>query len=181
MQILPFRMNASPALYLSAQLVKPLSVGTLRLRSADPREQPDMRLNLDTHPEDMRRHRAAVRLLSGLFGTAELRAIGAGTVVLDKVQSMPAAEFAKLAEQDAWVDDFVQRVVRHYVHPVGTARMGPKGDPGAVVDQYGRVHGVAGLLVADASVMPAIPSANTHLTCVMISERVAAWMRAQDD
>jgi choline dehydrogenase len=59
--------------------------------------------------------------------------------------------------------------------------MGPASDPGAVVDQYGRVHGLSGLRVADASIMPTIPRANTHLTCVMIGERVADWMRAQDD
>jgi choline dehydrogenase len=56
--------------------------------------------------------------------------------------------------------------------------MGPAGDPGAVVDQYGRVHGVAGLRVADASVMPTIPRANTNLTCIMIGERLADWLRA---
>ena len=54
-------------------------------------------------------------------------------------------------------------------------------DPDAVVDQHGRVHGLAGLRVADASIMPTIPRANTHLTCVMIGERVAEWMRVQAD
>ena len=54
-------------------------------------------------------------------------------------------------------------------------------DPGAVVDQFGRVHGLAGLRIADASVMPTIPTANTHLTCVAIGERVATWMREAAD
>jgi choline dehydrogenase-like flavoprotein len=60
---------------------------------------------------------------------------------------------------------------------MSTARIGPAGDAGAVVDQYCRVHGVAGLHVADASVMPTIPRANTNLTCIMIGERVAGWLR----
>ena len=72
---------------------------------------------------------------------------------------------------------YVRRTVRHYVHPVGTARMGPLGYDGAVVDQYGRVHGIEGLHVADASIMPNIPRANTNLTCIMIGERMAGWMR----
>ena len=54
-------------------------------------------------------------------------------------------------------------------------------DPGAVVGQYGRVHGVMGLRVADASIMPTIPRANTNLTCIAIGERVAGWMRTQSD
>ncbi|HYS94535.1 MAG TPA: GMC oxidoreductase, partial [Candidatus Acidoferrales bacterium] len=64
-------------------------------------------------------------------------------------------------------------------HPVGTARMGPAGGGGAVVDGRGRVRGVEGLAVVDASIMPNVPRANTNLTCIMIGERVADWMRAE--
>lgn len=62
-------------------------------------------------------------------------------------------------------------------HPCGTAPMGPDGDPYAVVDQYGRVRGTRGLYVADASIMPTIPSANTNLPTIMIGERFGAWLR----
>jgi len=55
--------------------------------------------------------------------------------------------------------------------------MGPDGDTGAVVDQYGRVRGIDGLIVADASIMPSVPRANTNLTTIMIGERIAAWLR----
>lgn len=75
----------------------------------------------------------------------------------------------------------MRRTVLHYVHPVGTARMGPDGDPGAVVDQHCRVRGVSNLRVVDASVMPTIPRANTNLTCLMIGERAAGWMRAETE
>ena len=54
-------------------------------------------------------------------------------------------------------------------------------DPEAVVDQHGRVCGVAQLRVADASIMPNIVSAPTNLTCIMIGERVADWMREEAD
>jgi len=61
-------------------------------------------------------------------------------------------------------------------HPVGTCRMGPVGDAGAVVDARLRVHGVAGLRVADASVMPTITSGNTNAPTLMIAERAAEWL-----
>ena len=57
--------------------------------------------------------------------------------------------------------------------------MGPASDPEAVVDQECRVRGVEGLHVVDASVMPTIPRANTNLTCIMIGERVADWMKQE--
>jgi choline dehydrogenase len=55
--------------------------------------------------------------------------------------------------------------------------MGPASDPMAVVDQYGRVHGLQGLRVVDASVMPDVVRANTHATTIMIAERVADWIK----
>jgi choline dehydrogenase len=54
--------------------------------------------------------------------------------------------------------------------------MGDPDDPGAAVDQYGRVRGIEGLLVADASLMPTITSANTNLPTIMIGERFAEWL-----
>jgi choline dehydrogenase len=71
--------------------------------------------------------------------------------------------------------DLPQLVVP-YQHPVGTCRMGPATDPHAVVDQTGRVHELESLVVCDASIMPAIPSANTHLPTSMVAERCAEWL-----
>ena len=64
-----------------------------------------------------------------------------------------------------------------YVHAVGTCRMGTPGDPAAVTDPDGRVIGYDGLRVCDASLMPDIPRANTHLTTVAIAEAIAERMR----
>jgi choline dehydrogenase-like flavoprotein len=106
----------------------------------------------------------------------QLVKLGATQLVLDDGERMDAPTFIGLLKQDEWVDAYTRRVVRHYVHPVGTARMGAVNDELAVVDQHGRVHGTSHLRVADASIMPTVPSANTNLPCIMIGERVAAWL-----
>ena len=62
-------------------------------------------------------------------------------------------------------------------HPCGTVPMGKDGDPKAACDQHGRVRGVEGLWVADASLFPTVPVANTHLTALMIGERFGEWVR----
>jgi choline dehydrogenase-like flavoprotein len=82
-------------------------------------------------------------------------------------------------ESQAACEAYLDQTVGDYVHPVGTARMGPNGDAGAVVDQRCRVRGLDNLRVVDASVMPNVPRANTNLTCIMIGERVADWMREE--
>ena len=61
-------------------------------------------------------------------------------------------------------------------HPIGTCKMGPKDDPLAVVDGELSVHGIAGLRIADASIMPTITSGNTNSPVLMIAERAAEWM-----
>jgi choline dehydrogenase len=97
----------------------------------------------------------------------------------------PIAGMAGLAldqvtiDSDAALPNFIRSNSTSIGHPVGTAKMGPDFDRQAVLDQYCRVRGVEGLRVVDASVMPNIVRANTNLTCIMIAERVADWMRAE--
>jgi len=75
------------------------------------------------------------------------------------------------------LDEWLQSRCGDYVHAVGTCRMGPLGEPRSVVDSDGRVIGVEGLRVVDASIMPEAPRANTHLTTVMIAEHIAARIK----
>jgi choline dehydrogenase len=63
-------------------------------------------------------------------------------------------------------------------HPSGTAPMGTEDDPLAVTDQHGRVHGLQGLHIADASLFPTIPTGNIHLTVLMVAHRIAGWLGA---
>ncbi len=83
-----------------------------------------------------------------------------------------------LADDDA-LDAHLRRAVAGVWHPVGTCRMGRADDPQAVTGASGRVHGVPGLRICDASVMPTIPCANTTIPTVMLAERMADLVRAE--
>jgi choline dehydrogenase len=67
--------------------------------------------------------------------------------------------------------------VQTYAHPTSTVPMGKDNDPAAVVDRWGKVRGIAGLQVVDASIMPEVPSTPTNLTTIMIAERIADRLR----
>ncbi len=152
---------------VGATLQRPRSRGRISLISPDPRSQPRIELNYLDDPEDMRRMAEGVRLA---WRVAQWPAI---------IQH--AEHIAILTEEivasDEFLQGYLQMAVTTIYHPVGTARMGPDGDAGAVVDQLGRVRGMEGLAVVDASIMPNVPRANTNLTCIMIGERIADWMR----
>jgi choline dehydrogenase len=64
----------------------------------------------------------------------------------------------------------------HYYHPVGTCKMGTESDPTAVVNARGKVYGSDNLYVADASIMPVVPRANTNIPALVVGERIAAWL-----
>jgi 5-(hydroxymethyl)furfural/furfural oxidase len=83
-----------------------------------------------------------------------------------------------LLEDDAALTEFVHRHVGGTWHPSGTCRMGSADDPMAVTSSTGRVHGVEGLRVCDASLMPSIPCANTNIPTIMIAERIADFILA---
>lgn len=83
-----------------------------------------------------------------------------------------------LIRDDAALTEFVRRHVGGTWHASGTCRMGAAGDGAAVTGPTGKVHGIEGLRVCDASLMPSIPCANTNIPTVMIAERIAAFIRA---
>jgi choline dehydrogenase-like flavoprotein len=89
---------------------------------------------------------------------------------------LPDATIEQLDTDEA-IDDWLAGTVSDYVHAVGTCRMGPSDDNDAVVDLDCAVRGYERLRVVDASVMPDLPKANTHLTTVAIAERLITTMR----
>jgi len=152
-------------------LVLPYSRGWVRIRSADPADPPCIDVAHLRHPDDMSRMVEATLIARAISRTAPLTGLiegpelAPGPAITDGDISAIAASIASRVDT--------------YHHPAGTCRMGPDPDGGAVVDARGRVHGIEHLHVADASIMPAIPSANTNLPTIMIAERVACWITAE--
>ena len=164
----PFELAESPTgavFALVVSVVKPLSRGWLKLRSADPTVPPQIDVAHLGHPADLGRMREAVR---------EARRLSRQEPLAQFVAGPELAPCAGIADGDeAGLSAAVRSAVDTYHHPVGTCRMGPDPAAGAVVNADGRVHGVEGLLVADASVMPDVPAANTNLPTIMVAERLA--------
>lgn len=148
------------AIVLEAALTRPESSGTLKLASSDPRDAPLIDANYLGTGRDARRMLEGVQL-----GRA---------IAHDRVFA-PFVE-AELAPGDAVNDDALAQVITAnlaiYGHPTSTAPMGGPGDPWAVVDSVGAVKGVSGLRVADASIIPDVPSSTTNVTVIMLAERI---------
>ncbi|MGN5478390.1 GMC oxidoreductase [Cupriavidus basilensis] len=87
----------------------------------------------------------------------------------------PAADMLRSEDRLA---DYARSSVSGTGHISGTCRMGAARDPFAVVDSHGQLHGMHGLYVADASIMPSVPSANTHLPTIMVAEKIAHHLLA---
>jgi choline dehydrogenase len=115
------------------------------------------------------------KLMDGLRRAMELTETRAILSVCNGVRRPTDAELRDEEALQAWV----RRNVSTGAHPSCTCRMAPADDPTAVVDSRGYVHGVRGLRVADASVMPCVPSANTNLPTLMIGERMGEWVREE--
>lgn len=150
-------------------LQKPKCRGRVSITSADPRQQPDIFLNSYGEPEDQAIALEGVRHCWAIANAKQIQELSAGladTLTHAQVDDDKALlDYIKLHSATLW-------------HPVGTAKMGPDSDPGAVVDQYLHVRGIDGLSVADASVMPDHVSGNPNLTCYVIGERAAQWRLA---
>jgi choline dehydrogenase len=149
------------ALYLAA------GSGSLRLGTTDPHVQPVLDYNYFVEPSDRARMREAVRLCLKIAETAGYRRF-----IGERIDPTDA-DLASDGALDAWLT----RSARTSHHVSSTCKMGPRSDRTAVVDNEGRVHGLEGLRVADASIMPDCVRANTNVTSLVISERIADFMR----
>ena len=155
---------ATPTLFwVSATVMKPRSRGRLRLNSLDPEAPPKIRLNLLQDPADLAMLTEGVRSARRIGQQRPLHELAGGQ------EQWPGAG----KDNDADLADALRRAVWTYHHACGTCAMGPDPEQGAVVDARGEVHGVPGLWVADASIMPVIPSGNTHVPTLMLAEHLA--------
>ena len=157
------------AFAVAAVLEQSYGRGTLTLASADPHDGPVTQQRFCEDDRDTRRLVACFRDCLRFVEAGPLAAI-----IDDVVFPTPERELT-----DETIASLLRRLAASGFHPCGTVKMGPQTDVGAVVDQYGRAHALDGLVVADASIMPSVPRANTNLTSIMIGEMVGEWMRTQ--
>lgn len=148
-------------------VVRPLSRGWVRLASADPSVRPRVNPNYLGATSDRDRLVQAVRLSREIFATKAF-----SEWIGDELMPGPG-----VGASDDDLNAFVRDSADSYHHQSGSCRMGL--DEMAVVDPRLRVHGVEGLRVADASVMPAVPSGNCHAAIVMIAERCADMIKEE--
>jgi len=146
-------------------LLRPQSRGSLRLASKDPMDAPLIDPNFLADRDDMDRMIRAFRIMRGILGQPALAQIG-------------GKEFAKsaAAQTELQIEHFIRDHADTIYHPVGTCRMGP--GPQAVVDAELRVHGLQGLRVVDASIMPRLIGGNTNAPVIMIAEKAADMIKA---
>jgi choline dehydrogenase-like flavoprotein len=166
----PLRAQAGGApvvALITTALMDPQGHGRLRLASADPHASPHIELGFDRHPADMRALADGVRLSWRIVCSAPIVATTQGVAGLDD---------ATVGSDEA-LRAYVLANLASFNHSCGTAPMGSADDGLAVTDQRGRVRGIADLWIADASVMPRGVSVPPNLTIIMISERIAAWIR----
>jgi choline dehydrogenase len=142
------------------------SRGKLRITSTDPDLDPDLDEKMLGDERDLLRMREGV---GRMFTIGRHPAVQA---IVEAIHIGAERSMEDLRSQDE-IDDWLLHTAGSGAHPVGTCRMGAVNDPRSVVDPDGRVIGLAGLRVVDASIMPDVPRANTHLTCVMIGEYMA--------
>ena len=161
-------LDAYPGMTAGVWPHRPESTGHVRARSTDPFVDPVIQPNYLADPGDRRVTLGGLRLIRRLLATPELAPF------VDR-ETLPGPEVST----DDELLDFARANGSTCYHLIGTARMGPATDPGAVVGDTLLVHGMEGLRVVDASVMPAMPSANTYATTLMIAERGADLIRGR--
>jgi choline dehydrogenase len=142
-----------------------MSTGQVRLRSNDPKAKAAVTFNYFAEPEDMDAMVTAIERAREVLAANPL-----GELVGKELHPESEVRGRRLIEED------VRRNVEHTYHPACTARIGTEAT--GVVDPELKVHGVAGLRVADASVFPRIPHGNTHAPTLMVGEKAAELIRS---
>src|ERR1700740_172729 len=140
--------------------MRPESRGHVHITATDARRPPAINFNFLSSPPDAELTVRAVRIARAIMAAPAMTPLQVSEV-------LPGAD----RTTDAEILDWVKKAAETTYHPVGTCKMGS--DPMAVVDAQLHVHGVAGLRVADASIMPTLSSGNTHAPSIMIGEKAA--------
>lgn len=157
-----WELERVPGLTIAPCQLRPESRGTIHVKSPDPTVAPAIRPNYLADPIDQQTIVAGVRFARTIAGQPALAPYMVGEIE-------PGVDRQSDAELLAWVRERGSTIY----HPVGTCRMGAASDPLAVTDPAGRVHGLSGLRVVDASLMPRLVSGNTNAPTIMIAEKIS--------
>ncbi|HJQ56774.1 MAG TPA: GMC family oxidoreductase N-terminal domain-containing protein [Vineibacter sp.] len=157
-------LEREPGATIACSIARPASRGTIMAASPDPLARPVIRPNYLSDPDDVRVLIAGIRHARRVFAAPAMARHGVA-------ETFPGPE----VDGDVALADFAHRSGWTVYHPVGTCRMGE--DPLAVVDSRLRVHGLTGLRVVDASVMPSVTTTNTNAPTIMIGEKGADMIR----
>lgn len=152
---------------LPVSLGKPVSTGHVSLTSLDPDDSMDIHVGFLSDRRDLERMTSAVKTVYDIL---------MATTAAGAITSIIAPDEQTMNDPDR-LEQYIRASVNTMYHPAGTCRMGPDDDPLAVVGQHLDVRGVSDLYIADASVMPTLPFGFTNLTCYMIGERMASWLK----
>ncbi len=153
-----------PAVTIAACLGKPRGSGTIRLRSARATDAPILETNFLSDPEDEKRLHEALRTIARLADTKAIKKVA-------------RAVYPHRPFESGGLRGALAQITGSGYHPSGTVPMGADSDELAATDGRGRVRGVVGLYVVDASLMPTITSSNTNLPTLMMGERFGAWLK----
>ena len=163
------KLHPFPAFTASVCQLRPDSRGYVRIKSADPAQHPAMQPNYLSTDNDRQTMLDGLKLARKIAATPSLQ---------DTIESeyLPGPEVKTDEELMGYIRDKSNTIF----HPSGTCKMGPENDRMAVVDEQLRVHGIQGLRVADASIMPTVVSGNTNAACIMIGAKCSQMVLADN-
>jgi choline dehydrogenase len=156
---------------LSVVLSAPASRGRVFIKDSNPVRAPSIELNMLADPRDIE------KLIYGMRAAWKLLKMPVMTKHIETTFMWTDG----IMNNDTLLKGAINRFVNGTWHACGTAQMGPPSNRLSVVDHRFRVHGADALRIVDASVLPCIPRTPTHLTCVMLAERAASWMKEVED
>ncbi len=160
------KLQDFPSMTIACYQLRPESLGSIHIRSADPKAQPAIRFNFLADSIDQQAMTGGFRLMRKLVAAQPLD-------VYRGEEFSPGPAVTSDEEILTWIRNNSQTAY----HPIGTCRMGPAG-PTTVVDDKLKVHGIDGLRVADASIFPTMPSGNTNAPSIMVGEKAADILKA---
>ncbi|MDP6343042.1 MAG: GMC family oxidoreductase N-terminal domain-containing protein [Alphaproteobacteria bacterium] len=159
------KLHDFPGMTVACYQLRPESLGSIHIQSAEPKEQPAIRFNFLADRID----RAAM-----VEGFKMMRRI----VEAPPMDPFRGEEYSpgKAVDTDQAIEQWIRENSETAYHPIGTCRMGP--GPNTVVDDQLKVHGLDGLRIADASIFPTMPSGNTNAPAIMVGEKCADLIKA---